>query len=112
MIRELIDIQYTRNGMNSKRGISQVRGDVLEMSPAYSGGEVLQVESFGGEVDRITEIDTLAGEIRVQLGHTVTSPVSHYVVPREKTEQAVRNILEEMKEQTAFFGSEDKLLET
>ena len=110
-IHKLIDIQYTRNDMDFKRGTFRVRGDVLEVFPAYSGGEAFRIEFFGDEVDRITEIDTLTGEIKAQLGHIAIFPASHYVVPKEKMEQAAQNILEEMKEQVAFFKSEDKLLE-
>lgn len=111
VIHKLIDIQYTRNDMDFKRGTFRVRGDVLEVFPAYSGGEAFRIEFFGDEVDRITEIDTLTGEIKAQLGHIAIFPASHYVVPKEKMEQAAQNILEEMKEQVAFFKSEDKLLE-
>ena len=111
VIHKLIDIQYTRNDMDFKRGTFRVRGDVLEVFPAYSGGEAFRIEFFGDEVERITEIDTLTGEIKAQLGHIAIFPASHYVVPKEKMEQAAQNILEEMKEQVAFFKSEDKLLE-
>ena len=69
VIHKLIDIQYTRNDMDFKRGSFRVRGDVLEIYPAYSGGDAYRVEFFGDEVDRITEIDTLTGEIKAQLGH-------------------------------------------
>ena len=108
---KLIDIQYTRNDMDFKRGSFRVRGDVLEIYPAYSGGDAYRVEFFGDEVDRITEIDTLTGEIKAQLGHIAIFPASHYVIPKEKMELAAQNILEELKEQTAWFKSEDKLLE-
>ena len=111
VIHRLIDIQYTRNDMDFKRGSFRVRGDVLEIYPAYSGGDAYRVEFFGDEVDRITEIDTLTGEIKAQLGHIAIFPASHYVIPKEKMELAAQNILEELKEQTAWFKSEDKLLE-
>ena len=111
VIYKLIDIQYTRNDMDFKRGSFRVRGDVLEIYPAYSGGDAYRVEFFGDEVDRITEIDTLTGEIKAQLGHIAIFPASHYVIPKEKMELAAQNILEELKEQTAWFKSEDKLLE-
>lgn len=97
--------------MDFKRGSFRVRGDVLEIYPAYSGGDAYRVEFFGDEVDRITEIDTLTGEIKAQLGHIAIFPASHYVIPKEKMELAAQNILEELKEQTAWFKSEDKLLE-
>lgn len=111
VIHKLIDIQYTRNDMDFKRGSFRVRGDVLEIYPAYSGGDAYRVEFFGDEVDRITEIDTLTGEIKAQLGHIAIFPASHYVIPKEKMELAAQNILEELKKQTAWFKSEDKLLE-
>ena len=111
VIHKLIDIQYTRSDMDFKRGSFRVRGDVLEIYPAYSGGDAYRVEFFEDEVDRITEIDTLTGEIKAQLGHIAIFPASHYVIPKEKMELAAQNILEELKEQTAWFKSEDKLLE-
>lgn len=111
VIHKLIDIQYTRNDMDFKRGSFRVRGDVLEIYPAYSGGDAYRIEFFGDEVDRITEIDTLTGEIKAQLGHVAIFPASHYVIPKEKMELAAQNILEELREQVAWFKSEDKLLE-
>ena len=111
VIRKLIDIQYTRNDMDFHRGTFRVHGDVVEIFPAYSGNEAYRVEFFGDEVDRIMEIDTVTGEIKAQLNHVAIFPASHYVVPKEKMLEATENILEEMKEQVAFFKSEDKLLE-
>ena len=111
VIDKLIDIQYTRNDMDFHRGTFRVRGDVVEIFPAYSGSEAYRVEFFGDEVDRITEIDGLTGEPKLQLGHIAIFPASHYVVPREKMLQATENILEELKERVKYFKSEDKLLE-
>ena len=111
IIHKLIDIQYDRNDMDFKRGTFRVRGDVLEVFPAYSDSEAYRIEFFGDEVDRIAEIDTLTGEIKSQLGHIAIFPASHYVVPKEKMMEATENILAELKEQVAFFKSEDKLLE-
>jgi len=111
VIHKLIAIQYTRNDMDFRRGTFRVRGDVLEVYPAYSGSEAYRIEFFGDEVDRITEIDALTGEGKLQLGHLAVFPASHYVVPQEKMLLATENILEEMKGQVAFFKSEDKLLE-
>ena len=84
---------------------------MLEVFPAYSDSAAYRIEFFGDEVDRITEIDTLTGEIKAQLGHIAIFPASHYVVPKEKMMEATENILAELKEQVAFFKSEDKLLE-
>ncbi|MEG2296484.1 MAG: excinuclease ABC subunit UvrB [Clostridium sp.] len=111
VIHKLIDIQYTRNDMDFKRGSFRVRGDVLEVYPAYSGGEAYRIEFFGDEVERVTEIDTLTGEVKAELGHIAIFPASHYVIPRDKMELAADHILAELKEQVAYFKSEDKLLE-
>ncbi|MEG2350986.1 MAG: DEAD/DEAH box helicase family protein, partial [Hungatella sp.] len=111
IIHKLIDIQYNRNDMDFKRGCFRVRGDVLEVFPAYSGAEAYRIEFFGDEIERITEIDTLTGEVKAQLGHIAVFPASHYVVPKEKMEQATEKILAELKEQVSYFKSEDKLLE-
>ena len=111
VIHKLIDIQYTRNEMDFKRGSFRVRGDVLEIFPAYSGSEAYRIEFFGDEVDRIMEIEALTGEVKAQLEHVAIFPASHYVVPKEKMMRATENILAEMKEQVTFFKSEDKLLE-
>ena len=111
VIHKLIDIQYDRNDMDFHRGTFRVRGDVVEIFPAYSGNEAYRVEFFGDEVERITQIDTLTGEAKAQLGHVAIYPASHYVIPKEKMEEAAGNILEELKERVSYFKSEDKLLE-
>ena len=97
--------------MDFHRGTFRVRGDVLEIFPAYSDSAAYRVEFFGDEIDRIVEIDTLTGEAKLQLNHIAIFPASHYVVPKEKMQLATENILEELKERVAFFKSEDKLLE-
>lgn len=111
VIRKLIEIQYDRNDMDFKRGSFRVKGDVLDIYPAYSDAEAFRIEFFGDEVDRIMEIDTVTGEVKAQLGHIAIFPASHYVVPKEKMMEATEHILEELKERAAFFKSEDKLLE-
>ena len=111
VIHKLIDIQYDRNDMDFKRGTFRVRGDVLEVYPAYSGNEAFRIEFFGDEVDRIQEIDSVTGEVRAQLGHVAIFPASHYVVPKEKMEEAAKNILIELEGRVKYFKSEDKLLE-
>lgn len=111
VIRKLIEIQYDRNDMDFKRGSFRVKGDVLDIYPAYSDGQAFRVEFFGDEVDRIMEIDTVTGEVKAQLGHVAIFPASHYVVPKEKMMEATEHILEELKECVSFFKSEDKLLE-
>ena len=107
VIHKLIDIQYDRNDMDFKRGTFRVRGDVLEVYPAYSGNEAFRIEFFGDEVDRIQEIDSVTGEVRAQLGHVAIFPASHYVVPKEKMEEAAKNILIELEERVKYFKSED-----
>ena len=111
VIKELIDIQYNRNEMDFHRGTFRVRGDVLEIFPANYSDRAIRVEFFGDEIDRITEVDVLTGEIRNELKHAAIFPASHYVVPQEKIQKAADAILDEMKEQVSYFKSEDKLIE-
>lgn len=111
VIRKLIDIQYTRNDMDFQRGTFRVRGDVVEIFPANYGETAIRVEFFGDEVDRITEIDVLTGEIKTQLGHMAVFPASHYVVAPEKIRQAAVEIEQELEERVKYFKGEDKLLE-
>ena len=109
--RELIDIQYDRNDMDFHRGTFRVRGDVLEIFPADYTDTAVRVEFFGDEIDRITEINVLTGEIKCQLNHIAISPASHYVVPMEQIKKAAIHIEEELEERVTYFKSEDKLLE-
>ena len=111
VIRALIDIQYTRNDMDFGRGTFRVRGDVLEIFPADQDESAVRVEFFGDEIDRITEIDVLTGEIRCELEHIGIFPASHYVVPQEKINKACENIEKELEERVRYFKGEDKLLE-
>ena len=111
VIKELIDIQYNRNEMDFHRGTFRVRGDVLEIFPANYSDRAIRVEFFGDEIDRITEVDVLTGEIHNELKHAAIFPASHYVVPQSQIQKAADAILEEMKEQVSYFKSEDKLIE-
>jgi excinuclease ABC subunit B len=111
VLRKLIDIQYTRNDMDFKRGTFRVRGDVLEVFPATSADTAIRIEFFGDEVEKIMEIDVLTGEIKSSLEHTVIFPASHYVVAPDKLMAAIQNIKAELKEQVRYLKSEDKLLE-
>ena len=104
LIRELIDIQYTRNEIDFKRGTFRVRGDTLEIIPANEHENGVRIEFFGDEVDRICEIDVLTGKVQNELSHVAVFPASHYVVPQDKILRAAENI-------EADFRSEDKLLE-
>ena len=111
VLRSLIDMQYDRNDMDFHRGTFRVRGDVVEIIPAYESDVAIRVEFFGDEIDRITEVDVLTGEIRRELNHIALYPASHYVVPMERILEASKAIEKEMEEQGAYFKSEDKLLE-
>lgn len=111
VIRQLIDMQYTRNEMDFKRGTFRVHGDVVEIFPANNSDKAIRVEFFGDEIDRITEIDVLTGEIRAQLNHAAVFPASHYVVPIEKIHAACDNIEAELTERVKYFKGEDKLIE-
>ena len=111
VLRQLIDIQYDRNDMDFKRGTFRVRGDTVEVVPADRGDTAIRVEFFGDEIDRISEIDMLTGEIKNTLNHIAIFPASHYVVPKERMEKAIKNIEIELEEQVKYFKAEGKLLE-
>lgn len=111
VLRQLIDIQYDRNEMDFKRGIFRVHGDVVEVIPANEADMAVRIEFFGDEIDRITKVDVLTGEIKSELSHVAIFPASHYVVGKEDLERAVKAIEEELEEQIKYFKSEGKLLE-
>ena len=111
VLRQLIDIQYDRNEMDFKRGTFRVRGDVVEIIPANEAETAVRVEFFGDEIDRITRIDVLTGEIKGELEHVAIFPASHYVVPAEQIRRAAETIEQELEERVQYFKSEDKLLE-
>ena len=111
VIKGLIDMQYTRNEMDFKRGTFRVHGDVLEIFPANNTDTAVRVEFFGDEIDRITEVDVLTGEIKCLLQHIAIFPASHYVVPQEKMNAACDRIEAELEERVKYFKGEDKLLE-
>ena len=111
IIKKLVEIQYERNDVNFVRNKFRVRGDVLEIFPAYSGENAIRVEFFGDEIDRITEINTLTGEVKGILNHAAVYPASHYIVPREKMEPALVEIEREMEERVKWFQEHNKLLE-
>ena len=111
VIHRLIDIQYTRNDMDFQRGTFRVRGDVVEIFPISESEKAIRVEFFGDEVDRITEIDILTGEVLSELEHMVVFPASHYVVDRDSMERAIRDIERELEDRVRVFKSQDKLLE-
>jgi len=111
LMAKLIEIQYDRNDMDFHRGTFRVRGDVLEVIPAYESDTAVRVEFFGDEIDRITEIDILTGEIRDELKHVAIFPASHYVVDKDNIKRAVQDIEKELEERVKEFKRQDKLLE-
>ena len=111
VIRELIDIQYTRNDLDLDRSCFRVRGDVLEINPAQGGDYLIRIEFFGDEVDRITEVEPLTGKTHAVLEHVMIFPASHYVVAPQKIKKACDDIEKELEERVRYFKSEDKLLE-
>ena len=111
VLKKLVDIQYERNDVNFIRGTFRVRGDVVEIFPANSSERAIRVEFFGDEIDRITEIDTVTGEILGYLSHAAIFPASHYASSREHIENAIGSIEKDLEEQVARFKEQDKLLE-
>ncbi|MGB8454249.1 MAG: excinuclease ABC subunit UvrB [Anaerocolumna sp.] len=111
VLRKLVDLQYTRNNMDFKRGTFRVRGDVVEIFPVTSDDRAIRVEFFGDEIERIAEIDVLTGEIKSSLEHIAIFPASHYAVSKDKLEAAIKTIEVELEERIRYFKSEDKLLE-
>ena len=111
LMRRLVDIQYDRNDMDFHRGTFRVRGDVLEVIPADMEDTAIRVEFFGDEIDRITKIDVLTGEVRDELKHAAIFPASHYVVDKENMKRAIVAIEEELDSRVKEFKREDKLLE-
>ena len=111
LIHKLVDLQYERNDINFTRNKFRVRGDVVEIYPAYSYGTAIRVEFFGDEIDRMCEINTLTGEVKNLLSHIAIYPASHYIVPPDKMEDALKNIEEEMEERVKELESEGKLVE-
>ena len=111
LIRKLITLQYERNDINFIRNKFRVRGDTVDIYPAYSYENAIRVEFFGDEIDRICEINTLTGEIKNTLSHVAIYPASHYIISEEKMEEGVERILAEMEERVKFFEAEGKLIE-
>ena len=111
LMAKLVEIQYDRNDMDFHRGTFRVRGDVLEVIPAYETDTAIRVEFFGDEIDRITEVDILTGEIKDELKHIAIFPASHYVVDQENMKRAVTAIEEELEIRVKEFKRQDKLLE-
>ena len=111
VLRELVDIQYTRNEMDMQRGCFRVHGDVIEVYPAQGGDYFIRIEFFGDEVDRIAEVEPLSGRVHAVLSHIAIFPASHYVVSHDKIRTACDNIEKELEAQVRYFKGEDKLIE-
>ena len=111
LLRKLVDLQYERNDINFIRNKFRVRGDTVEIFPANSQENAVRVEFFGDEIDRISEINTVTGEVKALLSHAALYPASHYIVPHEKLEDALKEIDEEMEERVRFFNENGQLIE-
>ena len=111
LIKKLVELQYERNDENFIRNKFRVRGDTLEIFPAAASDRVIRVEFFGDEIDRITEINPLTGELIATLRHAAVYPASHYIVSRDKMLEAIAEIRRELSERIEFFQSKGKLLE-
>ena len=111
LLRKLVELQYERNDVNFIRNKFRVRGDVVEIFPAQSSDAVIRVEFFGDEIDRISEINPLTGELKADLKHAAIYPASHYIVPREKLNKAIHELEDELAERVKYFKENDKLVE-
>ncbi len=111
LVHRLIDIQYVRNELDFKRGSFRVRGDVVEILPVSTFEDAIRVEFFGDEIDQIVQVDVLTGEKKASLNFAAVFPASHYVVPQEQIERAVKGIKKELEERVAWFQEHDQLLE-
>ncbi len=111
LLKKLVEIQYERNDIDFTRNKFRVRGDVVEIFPAYSSDKVIRVEFFGDEIDKITELNPVTGEVKAQLRHAAIYPASHYIVPKDKIDIAVKEIENELDERVKFFTERGKLIE-
>lgn len=111
LLKKLVEIQYERNDVNLVRNKFRVRGDVVEIFPAASGENVIRVEFFGDEIDRISEVNPLTGELVSMLRHVAIYPASHYIVPGDKMREALQDLEEELGERVRYFKSKNMLLE-
>ena len=111
IIARLVDLQYERNDINFVRNKFRVRGDVIEIFPAYSGDTAVRIELFGDEIDSICEINVLTGEIKGRLKHIGIYPASHYIVPADKMEIALKELEREMEERVEYFTENSQLIE-
>ena len=111
LLSRLVDLQYERNDINFTRNKFRVRGDIVEINLAYANDVAIRVEFFGDEIDRISEVTALTGERRAVVKHVAIFPASHYIVPKEKMQEAIRDIQDEMAAQVKAFTDQGKLIE-
>ncbi|MCL2035111.1 MAG: excinuclease ABC subunit UvrB [Oscillospiraceae bacterium] len=111
LLRKLVDLHYERNDINFVRNKFRVRGDIVEVFPVYSGDTAIRVEFFGDEIDRISEINTVTGEVKNVVNHAAIVPASHYIVPHEKVMLGIEELRDEMLERARFFKENNKLIE-
>lgn len=111
LLSKLVELQYERNDIDFTRNKFRVRGDVVEIFPVSSSDTIIRVEFFGDEIDRITEINSITGEVKATVRHAAIYPASHYIVPRDKMEEAIKEIETELEERVKFFTDRGKLLE-
>lgn len=111
LLKKLVELQYERNDVNLTRNKFRVRGDVVEIFPAVSNDTVIRVEFFGDEIDRLSEINPITGEVKSVIKHVAIYPASHYIVPREKMKKAISSIEDELSSRIKFFRDNDKFIE-
>ena len=111
LLEKLVELQYERNDIDFKRNTFRVRGDVVEIFPVSSSDKAIRVEFFGDEIDRITEVNPVTGEVKATLKHVAIYPASHYIIPRDKLEIAIGNVETELAERVKYFEDRGKLLE-
>ena len=111
LLAKLVDLQYERNDINFVRNKFRVRGDTVEIFPANAYENAVRVEFFGDEIDRISEINTVTGEIKAILSHTAIYPASHYIVSHDKLEEAIKEIKDELEERVTYFTENGQLIE-
>ncbi len=111
LLRKLVELQYERNDINFTRNKFRVRGDVVEIYPSYSSDTAFRIEFFGDEIDRISEINVVTGEVKNTVSHVAIFPASHYIIPRERMLSAIEEIRRECDERVAYFQSRDQFIE-
>ena len=111
LLSKLVELQYERNDIDFTRNKFRVRGDVVEIFPVSSSDTIIRVEFFGDEIDRITEVNPITGEVKNTVRHAAIYPASHYIVPKDKMESAISEIEQELEKRVEFFSERGKLLE-